>query len=348
VDCKEFDEQVVRLAGIKDLADQFVRVRLDRIDDSDLNLFAFDFDTTFAVFFLNADEQLYGRFGGRDAKGPETRMSLAGLHYAMEAALAAHGGAARQPELVLPKPEKPRFIRDVGAGRRRAGGRCLHCHQVNEILNADLERTGKWSKENLWRYPPPDNLGLVLEIDRGDVVERVEPGSSAARAGLQKGDVVQRLNGLPVHSFADAQYALDRAPATGAIEASWRRGDKVLKGELALFEGWRRTDISWRASMQKFVPAPRLFGLDISAKEKEALGLSPKQLAFRQHEVVHSQARDAGIRGGDIILGVDGKKLEMSETDFIYYIRGNYVRGDRVTVNVLRNGERLDLPMLLR
>lgn len=322
-------------------------MRLPRIDSSDLALFEFDFDTTMSIFFLNAEEKLYGRYGGRDSKGPETRMSLAGLHYAMEAALDTHARLKKEPELALPAPEKPRFVRDIGSGFGARGG-CLHCHQVNELMNSRLERSGQWTRDRLWRYPPPDNLGLVLEVDRGDIVKEVVPESPAARAGLAKGDRVQRLNGLPVHSFHDAQFALDRAPATGAVEVSWQRGEQTMKAELTLAEGWKRTDISWRTSLQKFVPAPRLSGFDLKPKEREALGLSPKQLAFRHHEVVHSQAKDAGIRAGDIILGVDDRKMEMEESEFIHFIRHNYVRGDVVKVNVLRGTERLSLPMKLR
>ena len=33
----------------------------------DLRRFEFDFDLTWYAFFLNADETIYGRYGGRDA-----------------------------------------------------------------------------------------------------------------------------------------------------------------------------------------------------------------------------------------------------------------------------------------
>lgn len=304
----------------------------------------FDYDLTMMVFFLGADEQIYGRFGGRDAKGPETRMSLPGLHHAMKAALETH---ARQPEAVPPKREPPRTIRDLAVGRRLGSGGCVHCHQVNEALKADLEKAGKWSRELVWRYPPPDNLGLVLEVDRGNVVERIEPGSSAARAGLKAGDVVERLNGVPIYSFADAQYALDRAPKTGTTTVSWRRGEQGLKAELALAGGWRKSDISWRPSLQTYVPSPRLSGPELSAKEREALGLSAQQLAFRL-DTVSNQAHDAGLREGDVIVGIDDQKLEMDVRAFYWHLRGSYLVGDRVTVNAIRNGERLKLVMTLR
>ena len=76
---------------MQDVAERFVRVRLTRIDNLDLNLFEFDYDLTFTVFFLNADGKVYARYGGRDGKDPDGRQSLAGLRYTMESVLEAHG-----------------------------------------------------------------------------------------------------------------------------------------------------------------------------------------------------------------------------------------------------------------
>jgi membrane-associated protease RseP (regulator of RpoE activity) len=321
-------------------------VRLPRIDDADLNLFQFDYDLTFMVFFLNADERIYGRFGGRDAKTSEGRMSLAGLRYAMEATLRMHAIAAKAAETAPSKREPPKYIRDLAAGRRI--GRCVHCHQVNEMLNANLKRDGQWSRESVWRYPLPENLGVVLEVDRGNVVDRIVPDSLAARAGLRSQDTIEQLNGLPVHSFGDAQYALERAPRSGAITISWQRGEQTFSSELHLPDGWRKTDVSWRPSLRKLVPSLYLSGDELSANEKGALGLDPKQMAFRQEAGVPARARDAGLRGGDIIIGVDDKKLEMTVTDFYWYVRRNYLVGDVITINVLRIRDRVNVPITLR
>jgi hypothetical protein len=66
VACKGFDEQVVRHdPQIKNLMDQFVRVRIVQANGMDLSLFQFDLDLTFAVFLMNADKTIYGRFGSR-------------------------------------------------------------------------------------------------------------------------------------------------------------------------------------------------------------------------------------------------------------------------------------------
>ena len=318
-------------------------MRLTRIDDEDLNLFEFDYDLTFVVFFLSADGQVYARYGGRDAESPDNRQSLRGLRYTMESVLAMHGRADK--EFAPRSPDAPPSVRPLLGFRGR--GRCLHCHQVKEILNADHQRKGHGIADLVWRYPLPENLGLALEVDRGNLVRSVKDRSPAADAGLRAGDVVQRLGGVPIHSFADAQFALDRAPKVGAVEVVWQRGGEELRGRLALAEGWRKTDITWRPSVRRFVPAARLYGTDLTAAEKKALGLRPRQLAFRQRDSLSRQAEAAGVRAGDVIVGIDGRQLDMDAFEFLHHVESNYLVGDRVTVNVLRHGERLNLVMTL-
>jgi predicted metalloprotease with PDZ domain len=329
---------------LQDLADQFVRVRLTRVDDLDLNLFDFDYDLTFAVFFLNAEEKVYARYGGRDGTSPDSRQSLAGLHYTMDSVLQLH---ACMEKAFAPKSQQTRkFIRDVASNRRMRG--CMHCHQVREVLNAELQAQGKWSRDLIWRYPLPEVVGLNLEVDRGNMVKSVIAKSPASAMGLMTGDVVKRIDGVPIHSQADVQFALDRAPRSGAVETVWQRGDLVLTDKLGLPENWRKSDISWRPSMRRQVPAARVYGEDLTEEEKKKLELSAKQLAFRQRDSLSAQAEAAGIRAGDIILGVDGQVLEMDAFGFLRYVRGHYLIGDQVTVNVLRDGMRLNLPMTLR
>lgn len=322
------------------LADEFVRVRLTQIQNSDIGLFEFDYDITMSVFFLNADEQIYGRYCGRDARDAEHRQSLAGLRYAMQAALDAHRDKVELP----PRPESL-YVRQLSAFRRYRG--CIHCHQVKEIKNAELKATGQWSREKLFRYPLPDNLGLVLEVDRGDVVRSVEPASPADRAGLEPGDVIERLNGHRVASLADATYALDKAPPEGQTTVSWLRDGRTCEAQLQLPAGWRRSDISWRQSLFHMVPAARMYGKDLPAEERAQLGLAPGQLAFRQKDRVHEQAQAAGIRAGDIIIGLDDKQLELTAYEMLAYVRRNYIVGDVVKVNLVRDGKRISREMKL-
>jgi predicted metalloprotease with PDZ domain len=298
------------------------------------------------AFFLNADETIYGRYGNRDEASAEDRQSLAGLAYAMNAALTAHRQVPdRNP---IPGTQKPLQVEDyLGFARRRRGG-CIHCHQVFEYRRKALQAEGKWQREDVWVYPQPENVGLTLDVDQGDLVRAVAPGSPAARAGLRVRDVVRTLNGMSVASIADLQYALHRAPAKGPVPISWRHDGQEKTSTLELAAGWRKTDLSWRTSMLDLLPWASLYGDDLRAEEKKALGLSAKRLAFRQRRPVHSQARAAGVLPDDVIIGIDGQVLEMTREEFQAHVHRSYLVGDRITLNVLRNGKRLDLPMTLR
>ncbi len=58
-------------------------------------------------------------------------------------------------------------------------------------------------------------------------------------------------------------------------------------------------------------------------------------------------ARAAGVRARDVVLGIDNRSLEMTMRQFNAHVRLNYKAGDRVTLNVLRDGKRIDIPMTL-
>jgi len=112
-------------------------------------------------------------------------------------------------------------------------------------------------------------------------------------------------------------------------------------------EGWKRTDISWRWSLRGLEPSPWVDGEDLSPSEKRRLGLPDRGLAFYQSSFVSAAARQAGLRAGDIIVGIDGKRLELTERQFAVYVKLNYHVGDRVKYNVLRAGKPLDIPLTL-
>ncbi len=296
------------------------------------------------VFFLSPDEDVYSRYGGRCGEGPDKRQSLAGLRYVMKSVLAEHESDTRR--FAPADSGKPFYITDLPPPD--GAGFCIHCHHAKEAIHNRSRLAGEWSIGQAFRYPPPDNLGLLLDVDRGSTASEVVPDSPAATAGLKKGDVIETLNHVPVHAFGDAQFALDRAPKKGSIEVTWKRAGQLRSSRIDLPDRWRRTDISWRPSLQSLVASARVYGKDLTVDEKKAIGLSAKQLAFRQKDSVRLQARKAGIRAGDIVLGFDDRKLEMSGYQFLTYVRRNYVQGETAIVNGIRDGKRLRQPMVFQ
>lgn len=311
----------------------------------DLNVFDFDYDLTWAVFFMNADEKIYGRYGGRDARHADDRLSLPGLKYAMQAALETHRKQAGEKPAV--RTEKPLRVEDYPTAKK-SRGECIHCHQVHEYRRAAQKEAGMWSRDSLWIYPLPENVGLTLEVDVGNRVKAVAPNSPAARARLRAGDLVQHINQTTIASFADAQYGLHQSPVKGSVPIHWKRDGKEMNAGLELAEGWRKTNLTWRPSLLDLLPSLTLYGEDLTAAQKKALGLAENRLAFEQDKIVHSEAKKFGVQGGDVIVGINDEKLEMKMLEFLGHVRRNYLSGDKITLNVLRDGKRLDLPMTLR
>ncbi len=233
-----------------------------------LNVFEFDHDLTWAAFFLNADEKVYGRYGGRDAESAEKYLTLAGLKYAMRRALDAH---RREPKEAAPRPKPARTADEFAAAKRLKENTCIHCHQVYDFGREEQRARGEWKRDAVWVYPPPDNVGLTLDPEQGDRVQAVAKGSASDKAGLRAGDVLRALNGRPVASFADAQHALHHAPAEGKVPVSWHRGGQEMKAELVLSGRWRESDISWRESMWGLEPAIGVYGADLDEEEKKRL-----------------------------------------------------------------------------
>ena len=60
------------------------------MDGVDLALFDFDRHNTLYFFALNAEEQIYLRYGGRTAESPTSHLDLESLVLALEKGLAQH------------------------------------------------------------------------------------------------------------------------------------------------------------------------------------------------------------------------------------------------------------------
>jgi serine protease Do len=346
MDYGSLDEQVARLhPEIKDAAQRFVLLKLGNMRGLDLAIFDFDYDLTWIALFLDADGHVLGRFGGRDADTPGKYHSLRGLRYSLEQAWQRFQRSAASK---LPRPGLPaKRSEDYAAARRLSSTACIHCHNVNEFRREEKQNAGTWSQDEVWVYPEPAALGLAMAVDQGNRVRAVQPKSAAAKTGLRADDVLRFVHGLPTASVADVQYALHHAPASGAIPIVWQRGGQQMRGDVTLAAGWRKSDISWRWSLKTLAPSPQLHGEDLTLQEKTALGLTPRQLAFRQGSFVPTPARQAGIRINDIILGVDDKRLEMTARQFETYMRLNYKVGDVARYNILRGGERLMIAVKL-
>ena len=87
---------------LQGLLDRFVCVRLVQMWGVDLHKFEFDGSLTWAVFFMNGDGAMYGRYGSRSGlrEHSATEISLAGFKQSLRGALALHARYADAREQV--------------------------------------------------------------------------------------------------------------------------------------------------------------------------------------------------------------------------------------------------------
>src|SRR5215831_17654422 len=110
------------------MAQKFLLLRISNMRGVNLNVFDFDYDLTWMAFLMNADEKVYGRFGGRNADSADEYLTLGGLKAAMREALAAY---RRDPMALGPAAERPpRTVEHYPAAKRLRANTCIHCHQV--------------------------------------------------------------------------------------------------------------------------------------------------------------------------------------------------------------------------
>lgn len=345
MDYGAIDEQLVRLPPeIMPAAARFVLLKIDNMRGLDLNLFDFDHDLTWAALMMAPDGKVLGRFGGRDADTPGKYHSLRGLRYSLEHAW----DQFQRKDQTTPAPARPvKRAEDYPAARRLDAKACIHCHNVNEFRREQRIQAGIWSKDLEWVFPEPENLGLSLAIDQGNKVRELRPGGHAAKAGMQPGDVLRLIDGRPVASVADVQYALNLIPQMARVSLTWQRGSQKYAADIDLPAGWRRTDISWRWSLKSLAPGPQVHGEDLTAAERAKLDLTSSQLAFRQGAFVPKAAQQAGVRIGDVIVGIDGKRLDMTVRQFEAYMRLNYKAGDIAKYDIVRGHEKLQIAVPL-
>src|SRR5688500_11014878 len=146
-ECVKLDDDLVNQdERLQKLLGQFVRVRVISANGLDLSLFQFDTDQSFAVFLLNADGTIYGRYGTRsDHSHWADAVSVEGLAKALEGAIELHKGypankaqraAKRGPKPEFAAPENYPLLKGKYGSQLNYEGNvvqsCIHCHQIGD------------------------------------------------------------------------------------------------------------------------------------------------------------------------------------------------------------------------
>lgn len=334
----------------------------------DLSLFQFDFDMTFAAFFMNADKTIYGRYGTRSEYDVTTKdISLSGFGKAMQAALDLHRDYPSNKSALLAKTGPTPQQRTPEDFPKLAGFKpdldyqgnvlqsCMHCHQVLDAKRDWLRTKNKPVPDNvLFPFPLPDLLGMDLDPGEKARVRHVAPDSPAAKAGFQDGDDIEQLNGQPILSIADVQWVLHHAEDGARLKAAVRREGQSHTLAVSLPDRWRRqSNILWRATtweMNRLVGGS-LKWANLNESERKKLEIAPNSTAIRVDYVGWWKPYQAGKRAGflkdDVMISFDGQRNLKTVNEFYAYAMNQTRKGQSVDVEILRNGKRmtLQLPM---
>ena len=351
--CSGFDAEVAQGNDrIVELARRrFVAVRQVEMKGVDLSQFQFDHDLNWAAMFINADGVVYARYGTQSAAGAEASNSIEGFEKTMRRVLRLHeqypgNRAELTNKRAAPKPWKTALDMPGMRNRNKLRGatdrrNCIHCHMIHDAEHAAAYERGTFTHEMLWRYPLPDNIGLIIDRDDGNRIESVKSESPAAAAGLKPGEDVTHMNGQAMTSIADMQWVLHHIPNTDTVLAV--RGSRSGKTSLRLRKGWKVTDISWRGSLWSVRPQLRVWTPELKPQGRRKHNLADDRLALEVRWINRSSsggrsAFDAGLRQGDVVVALAERTTRMSAQHFNMHIKLNYNAGDELPITILRNG----------
>jgi serine protease Do len=150
-----------------------------------------------------------------------------------------------------------------------------------------------------------DSLGM--KTAEGALVDDARPGSPAAKAGIEAGDVIRSVNGMTVKSADDlARKIAAMAPGTQTTLDVLRKGEqKTLTLTLGKMQEQKQAQTATGSEESHAAPLAQL-GLMVASARTSGAG----EAGVVVTDVDPARpASEHGIRPGDIIRSVDGKAV---------------------------------------
>jgi serine protease Do len=170
------------------------------------------------------------------------------------------------------------------------------------------------------------------------VIEGVEPGSPAEKAGLKGGDVITSVNGKPVKTGNDLVNPIAQAPIGSKVKLTYIR-DRAQKEATA--EVGDRTRVfpntAGRLGDQPGETAPPEFGLhveELTPDRGHRVGMEGQKGVLVTEVEPASFADDLGFGRGDVISTINGEAVS-SVADYRKAV-AKLKHGEDVVFKVLR------------
>jgi serine protease Do len=157
-----------------------------------------------------------------------------------------------------------------------------------------------------------NNPVLMRELGApyGIVIERVEPGSPADKAGLQAGDVITDINGQAVHTGADLVNPIAQTPIGQSVELKYVRNKQALDAKLTVADRSKIFPPTADNTNDQPDQSPEVsqFGLhteELTPDIAQKLGMGKTTGVVVTEVDPASFAEDTGFTRGDVITEVN-------------------------------------------
>jgi serine protease Do len=181
----------------------------------------------------------------------------------------------------------------------------------------------------------------ALGAPYGVVIEGVEPGSPAEKAGLKGGDVITSINGKPVKSGNELVNPIATAPIGSKIKLNFVR-DRQQKEATATVEDRTRVfpNSAGRLSGSPDEPAPVEFGLHVESltpERAQRAGVEGQKGVIVAEVEPASFGDDLGFGRGDVVTEINHEQV--NSVDDYKKILSKLKAGESVVFKVLRRAD---------
>jgi serine protease Do len=209
---------------------------------------------------------------------------------------------------------------------------------IDVAMNVEqqLVKHGKVSRGRLGISVQEVDQGLAdsfgLDKPRGALVNEVDAGSPAAKAGLEAGDVILKFNGREIGNSSELPVLVgSSAPGSKASLEIWRKGASKTLG-IAIGEMSNSSETATAATGN--ATAGKL-GLALRPLTREEKAQVAGGQGLVVEDVADGPAARAGIEQGDVILSANGEPVKSVEQ-----LRGQLSRSDKRIALLIQRGER--------